>query len=88
MDTIEIIAFTDENGEEFPFEVIDRLTYQERQYVVMLPAEDPDCDEFLIMQAVPVNREVEEYLVIEENEVLQAVFALFRERHAGEYQFR
>ena len=37
MAEIEIIAFTDENGGEFPFEVMDRLEYKGRKYVVLLP---------------------------------------------------
>ncbi len=88
MAEIEIIAFTDENGGEFPFEVMDRLEYKGRKYVVLLPAEDPDCDEFLIMRAVEVSRGNEEYLTIEDENTLNAVFRLFQERHQGEYTFR
>lgn len=88
MAEIEILAFTDDEGNEFPFEVIDRLQYKGRKYVVLLPAEDVECDEFLIMQAVAVSRGNEEYLTIEEPETLDAVFRLFQEKHKDEYEFR
>ena len=88
MTDIEILAFTDDEGNEFPFEVIDRLEYKGRKYVVMLPAEDIECDEFLIMQAIPVSHGNEEFLTIEDAETLDAVFKLFQEKHKDEYDFR
>lgn len=88
MEDIEVLAFTDDEGNEFAFEVIDRLDHKGRHYVVLLPAEDIECDEFLIMQAIAVGRGNEEYLVIEDNETLEEVFALFREKHKDEYLFR
>ncbi|MBQ8143574.1 MAG: DUF1292 domain-containing protein [Butyricicoccus sp.] len=88
MTDIEILAFTDDEGNEFPFEVIDRLTYKGRHYVVLLPAEDVECDEFLIMQAIAVGRGNEEYLTIEDADTLEAVFKMFQEKHKDEYEFR
>ena len=88
MAEIEILEFTDDEGNEFPFEVMDRLEYKGRKYVVLLPAEDVECDEFLIMQAVPVSRGNEQYLTIEDAETLEAVFKLFQENHKDEYDFR
>lgn len=88
MADIEVLAFTDDEGNEFPFEVIDRLQYKGRQYVVLLPAEDIECDEFLIMQAIAVGRGNEDFLTIEDAETLEAVFRLFQEKHKDEYEFR
>lgn len=88
MDEIEILTFTDDENNEFPFEVIDRLQYKGRKYVVLLPAEDIECDEFLILQAVPVSRGNEEFLTIEDAATLDAVFKLFQEKHKDEYEFR
>ena len=88
MAEIEILTFTDDEGNEFAFEVIDRLQYRGRHYVVLLPAEDIECDEFLIMQAIAVGHGNEEYLVIEDNETLEAVFRLFQEKHRDEYDFK
>lgn len=88
MEEYEILALTDDGGNEFPFAVIDRVGYRGRNYIVLLPVDDPDCDEFLIMRVNEVSRGREEYLTIEDEATLQAVFRAFQERHQGEYEFR
>ena len=74
-----IIVLTDENGEDVEFEYLDCIEYQEVEYLVLMPAEE-DSNEIVILQIEPVDEENENYLTVEDDAVLDAVYAIFKER--------
>ena len=78
----DVIVLTDENGAEVRFALLDVVPYQEDDYAVLLPA-DEDAEMFLIQRADPDPADPADCLFsgIEEQEIIDAVFALFQKRH-------
>lgn len=74
-----LVVLTDEEGNEVEFELVDYLEYGGCEYVVLLPVEDTD-GEVVILQVVPVDDEMEEYIAVDDEGVLQSVFEVFKER--------
>ena len=75
-----IITLTDENGNETEFEYLDVIEYQGKEYLILMPA-DEESSEIVILEIEPVDEENENYLAIEDEAVLEAVYAIFKERY-------
>ena len=75
-----ILTLTDENGEDMEFEYLDCIEYQGTEYLVLMPVED-DSNEIVILQIQPVDEENENYLAVEDEAVLDAVYGIFKERY-------
>lgn len=73
-----IITFVDENGEESTFEYLDCIEYQGKEYLALLPTEE-DSNEVVILEIEPVDEENENYLTVEDEEILDAVYGIFKE---------
>ncbi len=74
------ITLTDDNGVETTFEYLDCIEYQGKEYLVMIPAEE-DANEIVILEIQPVDEENENYLAVEDEAVLDAVYNIFKERY-------
>ena len=74
-----IITMTDENGAEVNFEYLDCVESEGKEYLVLIPAEE-DSTEIVILEVEPVDEELENYLAVENEEVLNAVYQIFKER--------
>ena len=84
-----IITLENEKGEGAEFELLDLIDYQGKQYIVLLPLEEEEPDELLILQVEEgENPDEEVYAGIEEEGVLEAVFELFKQRHKDEFTFK
>ena len=75
-----IISLTDENGEEMDFEYLDCIEYEGKEYLVLSPAEEDAC-EIIILEIEPVDEENENYIAIESEETLTAVYEIFKEKY-------
>ena len=75
-----IISLTDENGVETEFEYLDCIEYQGKEYLVLIPAEE-DADELVILEVEPVDEENENYLAVEDEATLTAVYNIFKDRY-------
>lgn len=75
-----ILTLTDENGEDMQFEYLDCIEYQGTEYLVLMPA-DEESNEIVILQIQPVDEENENYLAVEDEAVLDAVYNIFKERY-------
>ena len=82
-----IITLNDENGDEVRFEFLDLVEYEGEKYVVLLP-EDGD-GEVVILQLDDTDLDSEEdtFLGVEDEETLQAVFGIFKEKYKDEFEF-
>ena len=76
-----ILTLTDENGNDVDFEYMDCIEYQGKEYLVLMPAEE-GSDEIVILEIEPVDEENENYLAVSDEAVLEAVYAIFKERYA------
>ena len=76
---IELLTLTDENGEDVEFEYLDSIDYEGKEYIVLLPADENDT-EVVILEVEPVDEENENYLSVKDEDTLQAVYAIFKDR--------
>ena len=87
-----IITLNDENGEEINFEFLDLIEYEGEEYVVLLPVEEDDDDEeageVVILKLEDTESEEEEsYVSVDDEEVLNKVFEIFKEKFSDEFNF-
>ena len=81
-----IITLTNENGEEVEYQLIDSITCENAEYVVLLPVDEEDC-EVVILAVEADDDEMENYVVVDDEEILEGVYAIFKERFADELDF-
>ena len=74
-----ILTLTDENGQDVDFEYLDCLDYEGKEYLVLMPA-DEEANEIVILEVEPVDEENENYLAVEDEAVLNAVYEMFKEK--------
>lgn len=74
---VSILTLTDENGQDVDFEYLDCIDYQSKEYLVLMPVDE---DEIVIMEVEPVDEENENYLAVEDEAVLDAVYDIFKEK--------
>lgn len=86
-----IITLNDENGEEVSFEFLDLIELDDEKYVVLLPLEEDEEDEVgevVILQLEDTESEDEEsYVGVEDEETLNKVFEIFKEKFKDEFNF-
>ena len=77
---VSILTLTDEQGNDVEFEYLDCLEYQGKEYLVLMPFDEPET-EIVIMEIEPVDEENENYLAVEDEKVLNAVYCIFKEKY-------
>jgi len=75
-----ILTLTDENGVDTDFEYLDCIEYNGTEYLILMPAEE-DSSEIVILEIQPVDEENENYIAVDDEAVLDAVYAIFKERY-------
>ena len=75
-----ILTLTDENGADVDFEYLDCIDYEGKEYLVLMPAEEM-ATEIVILEVEPVDEENENYLSVNDEGILNAVYAIFKERY-------
>jgi uncharacterized protein YrzB (UPF0473 family) len=78
---LNVLTLTDENGVDTEFEYLDVIEYQGKEYLFLAPLDEEDSDGIVILEIEPVDEENENYLAVEDEEVLAAVYGLFKERY-------
>ena len=81
-----ILTLTDENGVDTTFEYLDCIEYEGVEYLVLMPEGD-ESGEIVILEVEPVDEELENYLAVEDEAVLAAVFAIFKEKFQDVFTF-
>ena len=85
-----VITLTDSDGSDVDFEVLDIIPYNDHEYAVLLPVDDEsDSPEAVILELLEAEEDNEEDMLqgVEDEEILNAVFNLFMEKNANEFQF-
>jgi len=86
MDEDNIIQLNDENGNAVSFEFLDLIEWRQKEYVVLLPLESED-NQVVILQLESTDGEQESYIGVENEFLLETVFALFKERNKDFFNF-
>ena len=81
-----IITMTDENGQDVDFEFLDSIEYEGKEYLVLIPAEE-ESNEIVILEVEPVDDELENYVAVESEEILTAVYEIFKDRYKDVLDF-
>ena len=87
-----IVVLNDENGEEVEFEFLDLIELDGEEYVVLLPVEEEEnpeeAGEVVILKLEDTESEDEEsYVSVEDEEVLNKVFEMFKEKFKDDFDF-
>ena len=75
-----ILTLTDENGNDQNFEYLDVIEYQGKEYLILMPAEEEETH-IVILEIEPVDEENENYLSIDDEDLLNSVYGLFKEKY-------
>ena len=81
-----LITLEDEEGVEVEFEFLDIVEYEGEEYIVLIE-NDEDADEVVILKINPVDEETEEYVSIEDEDLLDKLFDIFKKKYEGEINF-
>ena len=85
-----IIVLNDENGEEVQFEFLDFIELDGEEYVVLLPVEEDEETEGegVILKVEDTESEEEEsYVSVDDEETLNKVFSIFKDKFKDEFNF-
>ncbi len=82
-----IIVLEDDLGNEVEFEYLDVIEYEGVEYILLLPADDEEADEVLILKIVSLDDETESFEGIEDQVLLDTVFAIFKDKWKDEIDF-
>ena len=83
----EIITLEDDLGNEKDFEFLDTVEYDGDEYIVLLPVNEDEQDEVVILRVDSLDDENELYTGIDDEEILQAVFDIFKDRYKDDFDF-
>lgn len=81
-----ILTLTDEHGDEIQFEYLDCIEYEGKEYLVLMPV-DEESNEIVILEIQPVDEENENYIAVEDEAILDAVYGIFKERYKDVLDF-
>ena len=81
-----LITLTDDEGKEVEFEFLDVIEYDGDEYIVLIE-NDEDADEVVILKINALDEETEEYVSIDDEEILQTVFDMFKKKYEGDINF-
>ena len=80
------LMLTDENGQDVEFEYLDCIEYLGKEYLVLMPIEEQST-EIIILEVEPVDEENENYISVQDEEILTAVYDIFKEKYADVLTF-
>ena len=75
-----ILTLTDENGQDVDFEYLDCIDYEGKEYLVLMPVEEAST-EIVILEVEPVDEENENYLSVQDEATLNAVYEIFKQKY-------
>ena len=75
-----ILTLTDEQGNDTDFEYLDCIEYGGKEYLVLMPVESVET-EIVILEIEPIDEENENYLAVEDEKLLNAIYAVFKEKY-------
>lgn len=88
-----LVILNDEEGNEVKFEFLDLVELDEEEYVVLLPMDEEgeeDEGEVVILKVEDTDDEdadEESYVSIEDEEILNKVFEIFKEKFKDDFDF-
>ena len=75
-----ILTLTDENGNDENFEYLDCIEFEGKEYLVLMPEDELET-QIVILEVEPVDEDNENYLAVEVEGLLNAVYNIFKEKY-------
>ena len=82
-----IIVLEDDLGNEVEFEYLDVIEYEGVEYLYLIPANEEDGDEVVILKITSIDDETESFEGIEDEELLDTVFTMFKDKWKDQFDF-
>lgn len=87
-----IVILNDEDGNEVKFEFLDLVELDDEEYVVLLPVTEEgeeDEGEVVILKVEDTDEDSDEesYVSVEDEETLNKVFEIFKEKFKDDFDF-
>ena len=82
-----LITLEDEEGNEVEFEFLDVIEYEGEEFIVLIE-NDEDADEVVILKINAIDDETDEYVSIDDEELLDKIFDIFKKKYDGEINFQ
>ena len=85
-----LVTFTDDSGNDLNFEHLDTVKVGEKVYVVCVPVpenDDEEVEEVIIFEAAKDENDADCFVQVEDDGVLEEVYAEFKERNADMFDF-
>ena len=87
-----IITLNDEEGKEIKCEFLDLVELDDEEYVVLLPVAEEGEEEggevvILKLEDTDDDSDEESYVGVENEEILNKVFQIFKEKYKDEFNF-
>ncbi len=86
MDNENVIVLMDEEGNEVALEVLDEIEYEGKKYGVFIST-DEEADEVIILEIADNGEGEADFLSVDDEAALEAVFAIFMENAKDEFDF-
>ena len=81
-----IIVLTDDEGNDVEFEYLDTVEFEGIEYIVLIENTE-DADEAVILKIESLDDENETYVGVEDEDVLNSVFKIFKDRYKDDFDF-
>ena len=81
-----LITLEDEDGNEVEFEFLDVVEFDNEEYIVLIENQE-DADEVVILKINVIDDDTEEYVSIDDEELLDKLFDIFKQKYEGEINF-
>lgn len=82
-----LIRLTDELGRDVYFEFLDLVSWENDDFVVLLPVGAEEDGEVVILRLESNDDETESYVSVEDEGVLMTVFGIFKDKWKSEFDF-
>ena len=81
-----IVVLTDDTGKDTEFEWLDTVEMNDNQYIILLPTDEEDAEEVVILK-MEASEEEENFIPVEDEDELNQVYDIFKERNKENFDF-
>ena len=82
-----VVTLEDEEGNPIPMHFLDLIEYQGEEYVLFLPCDEDDSEVVILRVAESDDPEEEAYVGVDDDETLNAVFKMFKDKFKDHITF-
>lgn len=81
-----IVELEDDDGNTTEFEYLDTIGYDGEEFVVLIE-NDETADGVVILKIESIDDDTENYIGIDDEELVEKVYEIFKEAHKDEFDF-